>query len=159
AGKQGIPAVLYVLAGAVLEGLSFSLLVPLLSIIFNDGSTIGILGRVSRGVFALSGARTPSARLLLFLALFCALMVLRAMILSRRDIGVADLQIGFVGALRLRLARQLAATRWEYITRLRHSRITHLMSADIQRLAVGIQLILRAIAAGTMLLAQGVVAF
>ena len=159
AGKRGIPAIAYVLAGAFLEGLSFSLIVPVLGIIFGAGATAGRLGRLAGTLFALSGVRSPSARLLLLLVLFGALMVLRAIILSRRDIAVAELQIGFVSALRLRLAQQLAATRWEYITRLRHSRITHLMSADMQRLMVGMYIILRAIAAAVMLLAQILLVF
>jgi len=76
------------------------------------------------------------------------------MMIALRDVAMVALQMRFTSALRLRLAKRLAATRWEYIARLRHARVTQLMGADIQRLAIGVEFLLRGTAAAAMLVAQ-----
>jgi len=157
-GAQGASALGYVLAGAVLEGLSFSLLIPLLSVIFGATAPTGRVAKAEILLFGWSGAEAPFGRLLLLLLLFAFLMSLRAAIMSLRDVAVVSLQVRFIGALRLRLARRLAASRWEYVARLRHARITHLMGGDIQRLAIGVEFMLRGAAAAALLLAQCVLA-
>jgi ABC-type bacteriocin/lantibiotic exporter with double-glycine peptidase domain len=157
-GAQGVGALGYVLAGAVLEGLSFSLLIPLLGIIFGAAAPSGRVARAEMLLFGLFGAEAPFSRLLLLLLLFAFLMSLRAAIMSLRDVAVVSLQVRFIGALRLRLARRLAASRWEYIARLRHARITHLMGGDIQRLAIGLEFLLRGGGAAAVLLAQCILA-
>jgi ATP-binding cassette subfamily C protein len=52
----------------------------------------------------------------------------------------------------------LTAARWDYIARLRHARITHLMSGDVQRLGIGVQYTLIGVGAAVTLLAQFAVA-
>ena len=155
-GTKGAGALFYALAGAALEGLSFSLLIPLLGIIF--GTPAGRLGRAGMALFRLFGAEAPFSRLLLLLLLFVLLMSLRTRALSLRDLAVASLQVHFTGALRLRLAQRLAVSRWEYIACLRHARVTHLLGGDIQRVAIGVEFMLRGTAAVILLLAQCVLA-
>ncbi len=69
---------------------------------------------------------------------------------------VADLQAGFVESLRLRIAALLASAPWERLARLRHARVTHVMSGDIQRAGMAAHLLLQNMVAAAMLLAQGV---
>jgi ATP-binding cassette, subfamily C, bacterial len=157
-GWRGARAFAYVLAGAVLEGVSFSLLVPLVGLVFGGGTAGRAAGAANR-LFAVFGAETPTTRLLTLLCVFGALMVVRVLVLAVRDITTFEVQHNFIEAQRLQIAAALAAARWDYIVRLRHSRVTNLMSGDIQRLDIGIQLVMRAVTAAAMLLAQLALAF
>ncbi len=158
AGPKGHRAIVYVLAGALLEGLSVSLLVPLLGLVGGD-ATPGWLQRFSAVAFHVFGANTLLGRLLLLLVVFGLLMLLRAWTLAARDIVVADLQFSYIETLRLRIIRRVANARWESIARLRHARITQIMSGDIQRLSIGLNFILSGSVASAMLLAQLALAY
>ena len=142
AGGRGAAALVYVMAAALLEGLGFSLLIPLLGVVFGEAPK-GASGGVAGFVFTLFGGQTAFKRLILLLLLFALLMSLRAMAVALRDVAVVALQTRFIGALRLRLAKRLSVARWEHIARLRHARVTQLMGADIQRLAIGVEFLLR----------------
>jgi ATP-binding cassette subfamily C protein len=159
AGRKGIAASVYVVAGALLESVGISLLVPLLGLIFNTNAMPGRLARGASAVFSAFGAETVFERLALLLVLFGTLMALRALVIAARDGVIVTLQVNFVEAQRLRIARSLAAGRWEHIARLRHARIAHLMSGDIQRLGIGVQFLLKVVAAVVLLAAQCVLLF
>ena len=159
AGRRGIVAVLFVALGATLEGLSLALIVPLLAIVTGAGTSFGRLEIAAAAAFRLFGIATPFGRLALLLALFGAVMILRAIVIYIRDTTVADLQSGFVEAQRLRIAERLAAAPWDRVARLRHARITHVMSADIQRVGMAANFMLQSIVAASMLLAQCVLVF
>jgi ABC-type multidrug transport system fused ATPase/permease subunit len=159
AGNKAAQAVAYAMAGALLEGVGISVLVPLFSLIFGVREIPGWLGGGAKLAFDFFGTHTPLSQLLLILGIFGVLVILRAVVISARDIAVAELEIGFVRTQRLRITQGLAAANWQYIARLRHSRLTHVMSGDIQRLGIGIWFVLRAGTAGMMLLAQCSLAF
>ena len=154
AGRKGIVASVYAIAGALLESVGISLLVPLLGLIFNSTAMPRWLARGASAVFTAFGAETAFARLVLILALFGMLMAVRALVIAARDGAIVTLQVNFVEAQRLRIARSLAAGKWEHIARLRHARIAHLMSGDIQRLGIGVQFLLQVAAAIVLLAAQ-----
>src|SRR5438552_130750 len=135
-GWKGARAFVYVLAGAVLEGVSFSLLVPLVGLVFGGG-TAGRAAEAANRLFAVFGAETPTTRLLTLLCVFGVLMSVRVLVLAVRDITTFEVQHNFIEAQRLQIAAGLAAARWDYIVRLHHSRVTNLMSGDIQRLDIG----------------------
>jgi len=150
-GAKGLIALALVLGTALLEAFSLSLLIPLFDLVFGRGAQSGPMGRV---VTTLLAADTPSRRLVLLLCLFALLFTLRVAVAGFRDLWLVALQSRFTNALRLQLARRLAATRWEHIARLRHAKVTQLMGADIQRLAIGVELLLRSSAAAFVLMAQ-----
>ena len=154
AGRAGCVAAVYVVAGALLESIGISLLVPLLGLIFNTSIMPGRLARAASSVFSAFGTGTTLERLVVLLAVFGVLMALRALIIAARDGAIVTLQVNFVEVQRLRIARSLAAGRWEHIARLRHARIAHLMSGDIQRLGIGVQFLLEVAAAIVLLAAQ-----
>ena len=54
-----------------------------------------------------------------------------------------EFEIGFIQHVRSRTTRRLAAAQCDVVSHLRHSRIGHLMGADIQKLDSAIYLILR----------------
>lgn len=110
AGRRGIVAALLALLGAALEGIGLAVLVPLLRLVL-DG--------------------TPG-RLPALMAVFAALVLLRAWVLWHRDVLLADLRIGFVEAQRTRLVAKLIEAPWQQLSGLRHAEINHLLSSDIQ---------------------------
>lgn len=154
AGRKGIAAAVFVALGAVLEGLGLVLIVPLLGIVTAAGTPFGRLESAAASAFAVAGVASPTGKLALLLALFGALMVVRAVVISRRDVAVTELQTGFVESQRLRISEQLAAASWDQVARLRHARITHLVSGDIQRIGAAANVLLRTTVAIVMLVVQ-----
>jgi ATP-binding cassette subfamily C protein len=159
AGKNGAFALTSILAGAVLEGIGISLLVPLLGLLFSGGGAPRWLASGTAMAFALFGARGQFQRLLVLLGIFGALVVLRAIVISIRDIMIIRLQLEFAKTQQLRTAEALAAAPWECLASFRHARITQLMGADMQRLGVGIHFVLRGATAAIIFLVQCVLAF
>jgi ATP-binding cassette subfamily C protein len=159
AGRKGIVAAVFVALGAVLEGASVLLIVPLLAIVLSTSSATGRLQQSVAYVFDLLSIDTPFWRLALLLAAFALMMGLRAVVISIRDVTLAQLQIGFVEARRSQIIDRLAAAQWDQLVALRHARIIHLMSGDIKRIGSGAHFLLQCAVAGVMLLAQCVLAF
>jgi ATP-binding cassette subfamily C protein len=159
AGRRSILAVLLVGAGALVEGLGLVLLVPLLALVFSSERTGGRLHATVLAIFRSVGVESPFGRLALLVGVFAVLMFLRSLVTTKRDILLAELQIGFIEARRGEIARLLAAARWEQLVRLRHARITHLMSGDIQRVGTGIYFLLRSGVSVVMLVVQCLLAF
>jgi len=158
AGIKGYLAVFYALGAALLDGISISLLIPLLGVLFGSTAIPGWLAATTRAMFSFAGAHSQIERLVLLLGVFGALVALRAAVVAARDIASFELQLRFVEEQRLRLTTHLTAARWDYIARLRHARITHLMGGDIQRLGTGVQFTLLGAGAAVMLLAQFAIA-
>jgi ABC-type multidrug transport system fused ATPase/permease subunit len=159
AGRKGAVAGVYVGLGAALEGIGLALVVPLLGVVTASGVLPGRLERAADGLFALFGAATPFERLALLMALFAVLILIRAVVLTRRSVLLSELQIGFVEARRLAITEKLAASRWDRVVHLRHARITHLMSGDIQRVGMAAFAVLQGCAALVLLAVQAVLAF
>jgi ATP-binding cassette subfamily C protein len=157
-GTRGVFALGLVLGAALLEVFSLSLLIPFLDLVFGGGAHSGPSGTAATVLNAALPNASPFTRLLLLLSLFAFFLSLRATVAGIRDLSIVALQVRFTNALRLRLAQQLAQTRWDYVARLRHARVTQLMGADIQRLAIGVELLLRSSAALAILVAQCVLA-
>jgi len=130
AGRNGVAAAALVAAGAVLEAFSLVLIIPLISLAIGSDLPSGRIGRAATATLRFLNVETPFARLALLLGVFGVLIVVRAVVISFRDVTVAALQTGFVEALRLRIAESLVAAQWDQVVRLRHARITHLMSGS-----------------------------
>lgn len=159
AGREGAVAAMFVAAGAVLEGVGLALLVPMIALVTGAGSSLGALEHAAAALFGRLGATTPFARLAMLLGCFAAVMVVRAVVIAVRDVKVAALQTGFAESQRLRVAEALAAAPWDQVVRLRHTRITQMMSGDIQRIGALAALMLRIAVAAAMLAAQCLLAF
>jgi ATP-binding cassette, subfamily C, bacterial len=155
AGRRGVWATLLVGAGALLEGVGILLLVPLLALLFDPGSGAGAAagerGALVRWAVGIAPDRPPLERLALLLAGFAVLIALRGLVLWRRDLLLAQLQIGFVENLRARLAHGLANARWQRLAQLGHGRVTHLMGGDIQRCGAAVHFLFQSGVALVML--------
>jgi ATP-binding cassette, subfamily C, bacterial len=159
AGRKGVWAAIYVALGTMLEGIGLILIVPLLGIVIGNGAASGRLQKNIVYLFDCLSVHKPSGRLVVLLTVFGVLMVFRNFAISRRDAALAELQIGFVESKRLQVMKQLAAAQWNQVARLRHARITHLMSGDIQRIGVASHFMLQCAVSIAMLLVQTVLAF
>ena len=154
AGRKGVTAAILLLLGALLEGLSLVLLVPLLAIVIGSEVPSGKLARTATTVFDVFGVEQPIEQMTLLFAIFGALMIVRAVVLYARDMAVTRLRTTFVEAHRLQIIERLAAASWDQIVRLRHARVTQLVSADLQRVGMVTTLVLQIATASTMLLLQ-----
>jgi ATP-binding cassette, subfamily C, bacterial len=157
AGRGGLVAGLLVAVGAVFESLGLVLLVPILAVVVDTGRGGGYR-RIAAQLFTAVGAQTQFARLLLLLSIFAALMLVRSVVITWRDVRMAELQIGFLESLRASVADLLGSARWDQLVRLRHARITHLMSGDIQRVGAGANFTLQLAVSLVMLATQCAVA-
>ncbi|HEY0302494.1 MAG TPA: hypothetical protein VGC36_14210, partial [Rhizomicrobium sp.] len=159
AGRRGLLAAALVALGAALEGVGLVLIVPLLGIVIGSQPQGGRLDDLATALFQGLGIGSPFGQLALLLALFSALMTVRAVILFWRDVTVAELQAGFVETRRARIVERLAAARWDRLAQLRHARVTQIMSADIARIGAMAYLASQCAIAVAVLLAQGILVF
>ncbi|HEY1427696.1 MAG TPA: ABC transporter ATP-binding protein, partial [Caulobacteraceae bacterium] len=158
AGRDGVAAGVLVAVGAVLDSVGLVMIIPLLQVVAST-ETPGALRRATDALFGIVGARSSLERLAALLAVFGAVMVLRAVIATVRDVKMARLQIGFLEAQRAEVAELLAAARWDRLARLRHARITHLMSGDLQRVSMGVNFLLQSSVSAVTLVSIVAVAF
>jgi ATP-binding cassette subfamily C protein len=158
AGRKGLRAGALVLSGAMLEGIGLALIAPVLAVLFEGNHGNGRIQRLSAMLFDWTGLTTLPARLALLLGIFVAVMIVRAVVLMARDTVLAELRIGFVERQRCRVAEALAAASWSKVVRLRHARVIHVMSGDIQQIGVAAYFLTQSVTSVVMLAAQCVLA-
>ncbi len=159
AGRQWIVASFFVLAGAFLESLGLFLLVPLLGVVFAGTGGGGRWRTQLNALFAMAGVESALGRLLILLAIFAGLMALRAIVISVRTVKLAQLQTGFVVSEQKRIAALLGAARWQQLVGLRHARVTHVISGDMNRMREAAYFLLQGVSAAVMLLFQWILTF
>ncbi|HEX8400893.1 MAG TPA: ABC transporter ATP-binding protein [Allosphingosinicella sp.] len=118
--------------GALVEGLGVLLLLPILSVLLGTGAGNPWIDQLTGSLTGLLPGASRTTQLLVLLGLFAGLLAIRAIIIMRRDILLARIQIGFVDGHRLRIINAVAGTSWDVIARLRHARITHVLGSDVQ---------------------------
>lgn len=158
AGRQGLSTVLLVTLGALVESIGLVLLIPLLGVIIAPNVAQGTLGRMATFLFRAAGVDSTLGRLGLLLTIFAGLMIVRAVIIFRRDVALTTLQVGFLERQRTDIIALMAAAPWQTISRLRHARVTHVMSGDMQRVGSATYFFLQSGTALIMLVGQAVLA-
>ncbi len=158
-GRRGAYAAFVLACGAGLDGLGLALIIPLLGVVIGSGGQGRRLHPHVDWLFRLVGAHDPTVQLTALLACFGLLLVLRAAVNSHRDILLAELQVGFVASQRVALAERLADSPWDSVVRLRHARITELLSGDVQRIGVAAHVTLQSSISFAMLAVQCALAF
>lgn len=153
-GQLGLRAGVFTLAGAVLEGVGLILLLPLVSVIGNTGAGSGVVDRLAARLLGLLPEASVGVRLAVLLGAFALLMALRGFVILRRDVAMARLQTGFVANLRMRVVEALARADWHVLARLRHGRVSHVLSNDIRSCGLAAQLTLQSAVALTLLAVQ-----
>jgi ABC-type multidrug transport system fused ATPase/permease subunit len=159
AGMAGVWGAALSFSGAAFESVGLVLLVPLLSIVTATDDSPGWIHKTALRILDLAGAETRTARLAVLLGLFAALIVIRAIVVARRDTTLSQLQMGFVEQIRAHVARKLAAAPWPVVSRLQHARVTNLLGGDIQRIGSAANFILQILAALVLTVFQIGIAF
>jgi ATP-binding cassette, subfamily C, bacterial len=159
AGRGGLWAAALAVIAAAFDGIGLLLLVPILSVVTASDSGTGWPHTVLVPLLDLVGAQTGTARLSVMLGLLAALIVIRAIVIGRRNITLAQLESDFVEAVRARIANRLAAAPWPVVSRLQHARITHLISGDIHRLGGATYYMVQFAASAIVIVSQIVIAF
>ena len=131
-GRRAWGAGVLLVLGALVEGIGLLLLLPILTVVLGAGSSSGWIAGFTQQIVAFIPASAPFWQLAFLLALFAALLAIRSLIMIRRDVTLARLQIGFVESHRLQIIRLIANTRWDVISRLKHGRVTHVLGGDIE---------------------------
>ncbi|MEG3181229.1 ABC transporter ATP-binding protein [Sphingomonas sp. LT1P40] len=150
AGGRGVQAACLVAAGAVLEGAGLALLVPLVTAIVVPADS----ALAGSGLGFQFGLTLPR-----LLALFVAVMAVRALMLRWRDLALFDLQARFVESLRTRVIAALAGASWELLVRLDHARVTSMIASDIPRLSTATHYLVQGSVAAAMVTIQLTLAF
>lgn len=156
-GHRRAVAVLVAL-GAVLEGIGILLLVPLFSILLEQRTGDGPAARFGRFIVEALPASDANARLAILLVIFAALVVLRGVVLVKRDVLLTHLQAQFVATARVRILDLLTRSRWGTVSRIRHGRIAHMLGSDVYNLRSAAHFVVQCCVAGVLLLAQGTLA-
>ncbi len=159
AGLRGVVASALAVLAATFEGVGLLLLVPILSVVPAADTGAGWTHRFVAQAFEIAGALTRTARLTLLLGLFAGLVVIRAIVVARRNIMLSQIGIGFIETVRTRLARRLAAAPWPVVSRLQHARVTHLTSGDIHRIGTATHYMVQFAATMIIIGAQIIIAF
>ena len=159
AGRRGVVAAGLVTAGALLEGIGLTLIVPLLALVIGGGAGHGKLQGIAAAAFHVVHVETPTGRLAALLGLFAVAMILRGIVVSARDVMISGFQLEFVENYRLKITELLATTSWDKVSKLRHARITHLMSGDIQRIGTATHFLLNSTVSTAILIVQCFLAF
>lgn len=144
-----------VVVSGLLEGFGIVLLLPMIEAIGGSASATGAAGAgVSQRIFAAFGSIDRLERIGLVLALIAIVLVFRALLVSRREVAIAGLELDYLHATRIGLIKRLAQAPWRSVSRLRHSRITHLLGTDVFRIGQAATGLIQSIVASIMLAIQ-----
>ncbi len=139
---------LAMLAAAATEGAGLVLLVPMLAALGGGGSAAeGLAGRL-----AAIGVPVEPAPLL---ALFVALVLLRALIVYARAMAGQSFEAALVDGLRSRAWSALLHCEWRTLAGMRQSHNASLLISDIDRIGYGVNQVVAALAAAVTLAGLG----
>ncbi len=144
-----IGAGLLVPLGFVVEGAGLLLLIPILGLALDPGAAER--WPIVADLLAPLGAQSTAAKLGALLALFVALMLLRAIILHARDAVLARLQVQFIERLRIDALEDVTRAPWHRLARLRHGRVMTLLSSDLAQSGVAAHFALQSLVAAFVL--------
>ncbi|MGA3310995.1 MAG: ABC transporter ATP-binding protein [Xanthobacteraceae bacterium] len=135
-----ISGLVLAIGASLTEGISISLLGPLLALTGERTSSVGPAGNAAA---RLLHAVSLNFSLPLILAIFVGAVLCRALMMRKRDMVSFDLQIRFINAVRRRLYRAIQDAHWSFIARERLSHLVKALTADIDSVAMGTNLFLQ----------------
>jgi ATP-binding cassette, subfamily C, bacterial len=136
-GRRGIYTLALVGSSSILEGFGLLAVVPLLAIAGNGHSGVGgnwIFEATDR-FFSSIHIHSTEGKLGVLLGLFALIGILRAILLSFRQLAVMGLQLEFMARELTDVIGLLANAPWQKISRLQHARVNYLLSSDIGNIA------------------------
>jgi ATP-binding cassette subfamily C protein len=148
-----------VIGGAAAEGIGILLLVPLFKSLMPGTAQGALAGPDLTPLLGFLPGTSPAATLAWAVGLFVVVVAMRSAILFVRDMTLARLQVGFVHSLRAALVQALGAAEWSAVTRLRHARLTQVLTGDLDRCGSAAHCILQLFVAGVLVTAHLALAF
>lgn len=141
-GRLGLVLSL-VATGSLLESVGILMLMPLLGIAFGSAPATG--GAAWQAVASVLPEGLSSAALLAgILGLYVVLLAVRGIVAWQRDLQSQRLALDLVDRQREILARAIAGADWRRVQELRHSHLEFAMNAEVERLSLGTDRLLRA---------------
>ena len=139
------------------EGVGLLMLVPLLHLVglSEEGESLSGVGAAAVTAFASVGL---TLTLPIGLLGFVGLVILRALLVRWREVLLADIRLGFVDHLRIRLYRAIGRANWLFLSGRRGSDIIHVLTADINRVGEGTYFLLQLMVTGFVALVYVLVA-
>jgi len=147
---------LLILLGALTEGISLVLLVPLVELVSETPAPLGRLGTALARVPA--ALDIPVSVPVLLLA-FVGLVVARSITIAARDTELGRLRTLFTDTLRTETYRRIAGASWSFLMRQRLSDILETLTSHVEGIGIGASSILRLPALATVGAIQVVIAF
>lgn len=145
--------------GSLLEGASLVLVIPLLDVVSgSDAQPSNLLATTALQVFQALGLQDRTGKIALILAVFGVAMIIRSALMSRRQLAIAGLELDYLTAKQVELIQALGSAPWNRVVRLRHARITHLLSHDVHRVGQAATGLLQSFVAVIMLTIQFAIA-
>lgn len=144
-----------VVVGTLVESLGILLLIPLADFMFGWSSPDSQLNRL---VAPLLQGLGRGEGLALMLAGFAALMVVRGVILYKRDLGLFALSAELVDRWRGRMISALVHAEWRQLLGLNRGKVEFAVTGDVARLATGSDQLLRGSVALVQLVVLAVIA-
>jgi ATP-binding cassette subfamily C protein len=126
----------------------------LLSVVIGGGTGNPWLDDLTRWLLSLSPGASQLSRIAVVLAIFGITIIVRGIIIRKRDLLLADLQFNFVESQRLKIMELLASSRWDLTARLRHGRIMHVLGGDVLASGEAASFLLRGTISFTLLIGQ-----
>lgn len=135
-----ISGLVLMIGASLTEGISISLLGPLLALVGDHPVGAGVARDVTEHVLHAVGLNLT---LPIILAVFVVVVLCRAIFVRQRDITLFRLQSGFTDALRQRLYRAIEEAKWAFIAKERLSHLTRALTADVGSVTQGIVVLLQ----------------
>jgi ATP-binding cassette, subfamily C, bacterial len=132
--SQQIGGLVLVLGASLTEGISISLLGPLLGLIGDPSNRAGSAPDAAGRLMHAIGLRLS---LPIILAIFVAAVLCRAVSVRKRDMVLFDLQQGFTTTLRRCLYCAIEEADWPFIAKERLSHLVKALTADVESVAAG----------------------
>lgn len=141
-------SVLTALLAALLEGVSITMLLPLLQLL--EGQAASRSWTWALRFMGHSGPPPPA----LVLLLFGIAIGMRSVVVGAREYLAARVRLGFASHLRQRLFNAMCAAQWRNVVGRRRSNLLHALSEQVTRVDQGIQSLIVGVATVFLLLVQ-----
>nr|WP_240330698.1 ABC transporter ATP-binding protein [Sphingorhabdus sp. Alg239-R122] len=144
AGPRLVPALIIVTLGSIVEGAGLILLLPIADLAFSGASSNSPVAGIAEQLFASLGLGNTLQQLAFLCIAFLFIILLRAVILLRRDALLSELSQGYVDHFRKEIFAALANAEWTAIKRVQRAHLLDNMTTNIARMSLAVRFISQA---------------
>ncbi len=136
AGRKGIVMLALMLVVGLTEGIGLLMLIPMLQLIGLSGDSGAENAIVAAMTDSLATIGVPLT-LPTLLTAYVVLVTLRAVLVRRRELTLAEIRLGFVDHLRLNLQDAVSRASWQFLAHSRSANFSHVLTTDVTRINQG----------------------